>query len=241
MVKIQLKNGIVTTDKRLDRIEQFDERSRNFPIRQLSGTKPLRSYTWRCEEWFDQGREGACVGFALGHEVSARPAEFRGLHYDYLVKNVYHEAQKIDPWSGGSYPGANPFYEGTSVLAGVKVLHKKGFFKSYRWAFGIHDLTLGVGYNGPAVIGVPWYSGMFNTDSNGFIHADGYIAGGHAVLVRAVNTKKGYFTIRNSWGKDWGVNGDCYISVSDMEKLLNERGEAVFMLNRTAIHENIDF
>jgi len=240
MEKITLKDGSETTDKRLDRLVHFDERSRNFPIRQLSGMKPRRSYTWRCEEWFDQGREGACVGFALGHEISARPAEFRGLNFDYLVKNVYQEAQKIDPWDGGSYPGATPFYEGTSILAGVKILHKKGFFKSYRWAFGINDLLLGVGYNGPAVIGVPWYSGMLNTDENGFIHADGYIAGGHAVLVRAVNVKKGYVTIRNSWGKGWGVNGDCYMTFDDLDKLLQQRGEAVFMLGRTAISENID-
>jgi len=142
MEKIQLKDGSETTDPRLTRLVQFDDRSRNFPIRSLNTQKKRRSYTWRCNEWFDQGREGACVGFALGHEMSARPAEFRGLNYDYLVKNVYHEAQKIDPWEGGSYPNAAPFYEGTSVLAGVKIMHKKGFFKSYRWAFGIDDLIL---------------------------------------------------------------------------------------------------
>jgi len=98
-----------------------------------------------------------------------------------------------------------------------------------------------LGYNGPAVLGVPWYSGMYNTDSDGFIHADGYVAGGHAILARAVNVKKGYITLRNSWGKGWGVNGDCYITFEDMDKLLQNWGEAVFMLNRTSLMENIDF
>jgi len=196
--------------------------------------KKRRAYTWRCNEWFDQGREGACVGFALGHEISARPAEFRGLDYKYLVEDVYHEAQRVDPWDGGSYPGAAPFYEGTSVLAGVKILHKKGFFKSYRWAFGIEDLILGLGYIGPAVLGINWYTDMLNTDENGFIHPTGSVAGGHAILARAVNVKEGYITLRNSWGKNWGKNGDCYITFDDMEKLLGEYGEAVFMLNRTS-------
>lgn len=234
MSAIELKDGSTTTDPKLTRIKQFDENSRNFPIRALSVGKAPRSYTWRCNEWFDQGTEGACVGFSLGHELSARPAEVRGLTYDYLVKDVYHEAQKIDPWSGGSYPGASPFYEGTSVLAGVKVLHKRGFFGSYRWAFGINDLVMGLGYNGPAVLGINWYSGMYEPDNNGFIKPTGYVAGGHAILARAINVKKGYITLRNSWGKNWGINGDCYISIEDMDKLLRENGEAVFMLNRTA-------
>lgn len=231
-MSITLKNGSTTVDPRLTRIPFFDERSRNFPIRSVNTGKTPRSYTWRCNEWFDQGVEGACVGFALGHEAAARPSEVQGLGYKFLVEGVYHEAQKIDPWEGGSYPGAVPFYEGTSVLAGVKVMHKKGFFESYRWAFNIDDLIMGIGHNGPAVLGINWYEGMYDTDSKGFVHVSGRIMGGHAILARAVNIKKEYITLRNSWGKSWGINGDCYISFTDMDRLLREDGEAVFMLNR---------
>lgn len=236
-----LRNNEATEDKRLDRLVQFDERSRNFPIRSLVEDKPLRSYTWRCEEWFDQGKEGACVAYALGHELASRPAETRGMEDNWLVKNVYWEAQKIDPWSGGSYPGASPVYEGTSVLAGIKVLHKKKFFQSYRWAFGLRDVLLGVGRNGPAVIGVPWKEGMFRPDSDGFIHATGRTMGGHAVIIRAINVKEGYVTIRNSWGKNWGVSGDCYMKFDDLEKILQEWGEAVFLVKRTAKYHEAKF
>jgi len=234
MTSVKLKNGTVTQDSRLTRLENFDERSREYPISELVSDKFPRSYTWRCNEWFDQGREGACVGFALGHEAASRPAEFKGLTFDYLVENVYHEAQKIDPWPGGVYPGGDPQYEGTSVLAGIKVMKKIGFFKSYRWAFGLEDLVLGVGYNGPAVLGVRWYEGMYKPDENGFIQPSGSIMGGHALLARAVNVKKGYFTLRNSWGRTWGIDGDCYITFEDMGKLLEENGEAAFMINRTS-------
>jgi hypothetical protein len=234
MTLITLKDGSTTTDPRLSRIEQFDERSRDYPIRSTVGTKERRSYTWRCEEWFDQGREGACVGFAMGHEASARPAEFRGLDYNYLVEDVYHEAQRIDPWDGGSYPGASPQYAGTSVLAGVKVMQRKGFFDSYRWAFSTDDLCLGLGYNGPAVLGMNWYNDMYYPDENGFVRPTGDLVGGHAILARAINVRTGAITLRNSWGKDWGRNGDCYITIDDLGSILADRGEAVFMLKRTA-------
>lgn len=236
-----LKNGIKTEDPRLDRLEEFDEESRNYPIRASVGSKPLRSYTWRCYDFFDQGKEGACVAYALGHELAARPAEVTGIHDKWLVEKIYWEAQKTDPWDGGSYPGANPFYEGTSVLSGVKAMHKKKLFESYRWAFGLNDVLLGVGYNGPAVIGVPWYSGMYNTDSNGYVSPTGDIIGGHAVLVRSVNIKKKHVIIRNSWGPSWGVNGDCYMTFDDLGTLLEQRGEAVFTVKRTALYHEANF
>ena len=62
------------TPRVFDRLVQFDERSRAFPIRALidADAKP-RSYTWQCPVWLDQGTEGACVGFGVSHEAAARP------------------------------------------------------------------------------------------------------------------------------------------------------------------------
>jgi hypothetical protein len=227
--------GRMAASRLFARLEYFDTRSRSFPISSILPQAAVpRSYSWRVREHFDQGSDGACVAFSLGHELNARPAEVAGITPRWLVEKVYWEAQKIDPWPGGAYPGASPRYEGTSVLAGVKVLHKMGAFEEYRWAFGLQDLIRGVAYNGPAIIGVNWYSGMLNTTASGFIYPTGSLLGGHAVLVRGVNVKERRFTIRNSWGKNWGMNGDAYISFSDMEALLHNRGEAVFAKKRTA-------
>jgi hypothetical protein len=229
-----LKDGSNTENANLDRLIQFDERSRAYSISDVLSRKPLRSYTWRCTEWFDQGREGACVAYSLGHELASRPAETRGIHDRWLIENVYWEAQKIDPWPGGAYPQAKPFYEGTSILAGVKVLHKKEFFREYRWSFNLTDLLQGLGRNGPAVLGLNWYSGMMSPDRRGFIHPTGRVEGGHAILARGVNIRDRFVILRNSWGKSWGVNGDCYISFDNLERLLHERGESVFLVGRTA-------
>lgn len=219
----------------LDRVIQFDERSRNFPIRQLVGVRPLRSYTWRCRKTLDQGYDGACVGFGVTHELIARPAEVIGLDATYAKQNIYWEAQKIDPWDGGAYPGAPFFYEGTSVLAGVKIAHNLGWMESYRWSFTFSDFQQGLGYHGPAVIGVNWYEGMFEPDANNYIQPTGSLAGGHCVLVNGIDIKRQRFKIHNSWGPNWGVNGECYISFTDMERLLKEDGEACFFVKRRKV------
>ena len=228
---IALKDGTTTEDPRLDRLIEFDERSRDYPIRTILESKKPRSYTWRCGTFLNQKQEGACVGAALGHELSARPSEVLGLTMN-DARDFYHGAQRRDPWPGGAYPGASPFYEGTSILAGVKEVQARGYFENYRWGFSLMDLILGVGRNGPAILGTNWYSSMFTPDSKGFLSISVEVAGGHALLVRAVNVKKEFFTLRNSWGRKWGQDGDCYLSFTDMRRLLGERGEAVFFMNR---------
>lgn len=260
---VTLKDGTEVEDSRLDRLVQFDERSRNFPIRTLVERKRPRSYTWRISVDFliDQSSEGACVGFAVANELMARPAEVRiGNEYatnQFSRETVYWGAQRIDPWDGGSYPGASPQYEGTSVLAGIKIAHELGYFDEYRWSFDIESLVLGVGYNGPALIGINWYRSNYWPDQRGYIRPEGDIVGGHAVVLRAVKIKwkeealsinwrkrnfdhvdqdASYFTMRNSWGQ-WGKGGDCYITVADMARWLQDRGEAAFMVKRSTVPE----
>lgn len=226
-----MRDGTQVADIRLGRLVNFDERSRNYPIRTLVEEQPLRSYSWDCNAWFDQGKEGACVAFSLGHELAAQPVEVQGLTNEILVENFYWEIQKTDPWEGGSYPGANPVYEGTSVLCGLKFLQDKGLIQSYRWAFNLNDVLLGIGYNGPCEFGINWYSDMYEPDSKGFIHPTGQLVGGHAIIGRAVDIENKFVTLHNSWGQDWGINGDCYISFEDLEKLLKEDGEAAFVVD----------
>jgi hypothetical protein len=216
----------------LDRLVNFDERSRNFPITAVIPSTKHRGYTWRCNSYLDQGSDGACVGFGVVHELAARPSEVLYLDAQYAKTKIYWPAQRLDPWEGGDYPGADPHYEGTSVLAGVKIAQKYGWMDSYRWAFGLNDLILGVGHNGPAVLGVAWLEGMFDTDRDGYIHVTGKVQGGHCLLCKAVSVKHQRFTLHNSWGTGWGKGGDCYISFSDMKKLLYMEGEACFFLHR---------
>lgn len=229
MAKKQSGISNVAKDPRLGRLISFDDRSKNFPIMSLLPLKAEykpRSYTWRCNVVLDQGQEGSCVGHGWAHELAARPVAVKGVTHPLAVK-IYKLAQTIDEW-----PGEN--YEGTSVLAGVKAL-KQMYPKSidhYRWAFGLDEVVATIGYFGPVVLGVNWYSGMFNTDADGFIHVKGQIAGGHCLIARAVDVKKKTITLHNSWGASWGVNGTAKISFADLKRLLNESGDACVPVGR---------
>ncbi len=217
---LRLKSGAVTLDRRLDRVDEKDPRSRDYSIAAITPPdqyERLRSYTWSTGPTLDQGTEGACVGFAWAHELAAKPAVVTGLTAAFARKKIYFAAQKRDNYPGGAYPGAMPFIEGTSVLGGAKAVQALGYIREYRWAFDFWDLVAAVGYRGPAVFGCSWYAGMHTPDAEGFVSPTGTLRGGHCVAlvgVKIVKDQRGDFSIsdsffkfQNSWGPDWGVEG----------------------------------
>lgn len=237
-------------DKRLDRLVEFDDRSRSFVAVAGIEQNSFRSYTWSCDTYNDQGREGACVGFAWSHELAARPKVVPTDNITALA--IYSRAKALDEWPGEDYSG-------TSVLAGVKALQEysnsKGlpYIQEYRWAFGIQDVLRVIGYRGPVVLGINWYSNMYSPDANDMIHASGEIVGGHAILANGVkivkldpNTPypvtdfagidldKSLVRLHNSWGTGYGLGGDAFISVRDLDKLLQDDGEACIPMRRTS-------
>lgn len=227
-----LKTGSVVWDRRLDRIDQKDPRSLNYPISAITPSvryQRLRSYTWKSGETLNQGTEGACVGFAWTHELAARPVAVAGLNEDFARNAIYHPAQKCDQYPGGSYPGAMPFVEGTSVLAAAKVVRAMGYIREYRWAFDFWDLVAAVGYFGPAVFGCSWFAMMQSTDQEGFISPRGSYRGEHCILFTAVKIVKdknnniscddSFFTFQNSWGVSWGKDGFGRLRFKDVMTL----------------------
>jgi len=133
--------------------------------------------------------------------------------------DIYRKARTLDEWPGEDY-------EGTSVIAGAKACKQLGMIKAYRWAFGLDDLRLALGYKGPAVLGINWYEGMMSPDADGYIKPTGSLLGGHAILAFSVNERLKRISLWNSWGATFGHNGTCHVSFYDMEKLLAEQGEA---------------
>jgi hypothetical protein len=225
-----LKGNHETSDRRLDRVQEFDERSRSFPISAVTAPE-LRSRAWRCDPRLDQGREGACVGFAWSHELAATPVSVKEVT-DGSAQNIYRSAQNIDEWPGNSYSG-------TSVLAGAKVCQAMGYIDSYHWAFSIDDVMRAISSAGPVVFGIPWLDSMYEPRPDGLLDCSGAVVGGHAILGRGLrlnarlrDVREPVVRLRNSWGRDWGVEGDGFIRVSDLERLLKDGGEACLPLGR---------
>lgn len=110
--------------------------------------------------YYDQGEEGRCVQFGVSraqtllnrHRYEVRETWAAG-------RWLYYEAQKIDEWEGGAYPGSTEFYEGTSVRAGLEVIRTRGLvnyraatptvsegISAYRWATDYNDVKTVLGY-----------------------------------------------------------------------------------------------
>ena len=209
-----------------------DKRSKRYGISSYLKGQRIKSERVMWEEGIvlDQGSEGACVGFGWMGNLLAEPnapeAQPDVNLANSLAIQYYKRAQKIDQWPGEDY-------EGTSVLAGAKIMQQEGFIDGYRWCFGIDDVRRAVISTGPVVIGIPWHKGMYSTRPSGMVVVTGKAVGGHCLVITGYDPamkigNKTYevYRWRNSWGSDYGINGSGYIKAEDLAKLLSTNGEA---------------
>lgn len=229
--------NIAPEERTLDWVSQHDPRSWNYSIRStLPLFVPKRKAEWKEGIVLDQGREGACVGYGWTAELLAEPfapeeQPLTAAAQDYASFS-YRRAQKVDQWPGEDY-------EGTSVLAGAKIMQQDGQIDSYRWCFGAGDVRDAIITSGPVVIGVPWYSGMYRTDENGIVKIHGDKVGGHCVVITGYDPEyvidgrpTEVFRWRNSWGSSYGIEGSGYIRFMDLSYLLHSGGEACIPVGR---------
>lgn len=218
----------------------FDERSKNFPVRAAIPARPKRrTKKWRNGVILDQGREGACVGFGWTAEALSTPVsvDLKRVKAEApedptaFAHYVYNSAKKIDWWEGEDY-------EGTSVLAGAKVLKNLGLVKEYRWCFRIEDVIDAILTKGPVVLGIYWYDSMYET-TDGILNVAGQVVGGHCItavgfkLAKDSPTGEDTIILQNSWGCSWGTWGLAEIRVRDLKMLLDNDGEACVVTKRS--------
>lgn len=228
-----------TMERKFDRLQQFDPQSRMFGIAEVhTAVEPRKKY-WTPGTVLDQGREGACVGFGFTTELIASPKPFKISDYvgNQYALGLYHRAQELDPWEGEDY-------DGTSVLAGAKVIQERGYIQSYRWAFGVEQVRDALIMEGPVVLGINWRDSMYYTKPNGLVEVNGPVVGGHCITLTGYNPRarikgeKGYlegFRWKNSWGTSYGVKGLGFIKIEDLDTLLRDYGEACVPMQRSQV------
>jgi hypothetical protein len=207
--------------------EKEDPRMSGYPVRAVipDGAK-LKSKHWKCQITLNQGKEGACTGFAVAQEAACEPHVVPRINND-IARSVYLEAKRIDRFAGEDYSGS-------TVTAAMKVGKQLGWYDEYRWATSVDDLALAIGHCGPAVLGIPMYRGMFKPDMYGYIGVGrGKQQGGHAILCNGYDKFMNAFTLHNSWGPKWGRrNGECFIHYDEMVKLFDRGGRACIPIVR---------
>jgi len=198
------------------RIVLPDSRDSGYLLSLPKRVSGLRSYrNWYSRGWHgNQGSDSSCVGYGWSHWLHTSP--FR----QFLnPTGIYKLAQYLDNWEGENYFG-------TSVRAGAKVLSWLGAIGEYKWTLDANVITYHILTTGPVVIGVQWYEGMSYPNKDGVMSISGKLLGGHCVCVVGYNSKTELFTIKNSYGEEWGNNGYGYLLLEDLQTLLSRDGEA---------------
>lgn len=82
--------------------------------------------------------------------------------------------------------------------------------------------------NGKTIrFGVNWCSGDNNLKDPFILQFSGSLIGGHAVLAKGYNSKRQLIRFKNSFGKDWGDNGEGWIRYEDFTKYILRYGAFV--------------
>jgi hypothetical protein len=192
---------------------------------------------------YNQGAEGACVGFSSSWMMSILNKRFYDAHW------LWNEAKKIDEW-----PDTNPGDDnGTSVRAACDVLRAQGHCRIYRsktepcnlqdgiaanrWATNVDEIRTAIASGNPVTLGINWYSN-FDTPED-FAGSTRYkqigkgnlgkIRGGHGICTFAAFDKWQSFALVNSWGLDYPM---VLIPYETVQRLINEDGEACLITDR---------
>ena len=190
---------------------------------------------------YDQGTEGACVGFDWSWCQSIRNRVF----YDAFW--LYHQAQLVDEWPGEDYSGS-------SVRAGADVLRTVGHLRLRkglhfepslaegisvnRWATSVDELRTAVALGDPVALGINWYENFDRPQEHRVGNGRewwigegdlGRIRGGHAIALYGASDRRQAIKLVNSWGLGYPT---VWMPYKTLERLLGEDGEASLSVDR---------
>ena len=197
---------------------------------------PLPAYRQK----YNQGREGACVGFASSWLMSILNRRY------YDARWLWSEAKKIDEWPDTN-PGDN---KGTSVRAAMDVLRDIGHSRVFRgkthppappegieenrWATTVDEIRSAIHAGTPVVLGINWYTNFDRPErfgGNWWIGRGnlGHVRGGHAVCIYRASDRLQAVGIVNNWGMSTPL---VLMPYATLQRVLGEQGEAALVTDR---------
>jgi hypothetical protein len=208
----------------LGRIVDHDPRSRNFVFD--TTPVPIVNITHqRLVPIFNQGQVGSCTANAGLGTIATSPFTLSPTpYYSYDetgALKLYRDNEILD--GGAGYP---PEDVGSSGLSTAKNLLAHGLISSYQHTFSLQDCLKAL-MQYPVFIGIDWYEDMFTPDTDGRVHPTGNLEGGHEVEAYRVDADDGRVWFHNSWGDEYGINGDFYLTWADLESLLANQGDVI--------------
>jgi hypothetical protein len=243
----------VTPEYPLGRLESKDlthlqTYALNLPVAVTNVEASLPLPSWHAS--WDQGRQGACVGYGSSMMMSVRnnlSSSAEGDHR-YHPEWLWTQAKAVD-----GFTHTNP-NDGTTVHAAAQILNKKGHVKvvggkdqpvnlhegiaAYRWANSLDDVRGAIALQLPVSIGINWYSSFDSPVSvrSGLTEeywigkgSLGSIRGGHCVCLYGASDKRQAVAIKNSWGSSYPL---VWMPYSVVSRLISENGEFVVITDR---------
>lgn len=232
------------------RLNLFDDRSLDHSIRRSRLTL-WRSLVARVRTrvhyrpWWigNQGGSSQCGGYSLLHSWEAGKGHARGtgkpLHGIkrpiLTPETIYRRAQEIDPWPGSELLA--PFYEGTSGTACAQAAKEFGLITGYDWEFSDIEVAERAIFTGPLIFGIDWLAGMMLDGAprkrweDAVVINSGPRIGGHLIAAIGFDKRRvgAEWELLNSWGRDWGLDGRCFIGRDDLGALLANEGECLML------------
>lgn len=195
---------------------------------------------------YDQGAEGACVGFGQSIMMSILNRKLYDAYW------LYREAQAVDEWND------TPPEQGTSLRAGFDVLRDRGHRQLWggqarppkvdegivevnRWLQSADEARTAIASGLPVNIGINWYDSFYAPRAKKvtvnrteyWVGADvnwGPIVGGHCITIAGASDRRQAFALLNSWGESypWPV----WLPYAAFNRLMSEQGEAAIVTDR---------
>jgi C1A family cysteine protease len=153
----------------------------------------------------DQRTDGYCTAFAFTTALMAAGAsEFpRGRSPETFAR-----------WLANSTP--NP----RSIAVTARRLRTLGIIAQVSWLRTTADIAAAVKTDGPVVASLRWPTSALRTSDPVLPAAGPYHPRRHSVAI--VDYHADRFTVRNTWGTQWGAGGEAHIDAADLEVLLGE-------------------